>query len=41
MKPMLLSFVAIVVIAIGANFILGELNFSTENATNSPSVRGG
>ena len=39
MKPMLTAFAAIVLIAIGANFLLGNAGFSSEDRLSGLSVR--
>ncbi|MGO4916337.1 hypothetical protein [Pseudogemmobacter sp. W21_MBD1_M6] len=39
MKVMIISFVAVLVIALGANVALSSLPFSASDATVSPSVR--
>ncbi|WP_256372956.1 hypothetical protein [Pseudoruegeria sp. HB172150] len=39
MKAMLTGFAAIVVIAIGAHFVLEALDFSSENSNSAASVR--
>lgn len=39
MKAMLTAFAAIAVIAVGANLILHEAGFSSQDQTASPSVR--
>ncbi len=39
MKAMLIAFVAIVVIAVGSSFILGELGFSSAEVNAGSSVR--
>lgn len=39
MKTMLLAFVAVGVIAVGANLILGQAGFSSQDRTAGPDVR--
>jgi len=39
MKTMLTAFAAIVVIAVGANFILGQAGFSSQDRTAGAAVR--
>ncbi len=39
MKAMLAAFVAIVVIAVGANYILGQVGFSSQDRTAGDAVR--
>jgi len=39
MKAMLTAFAAIALIAVGANFILGNAGFSSEERSSSSSVR--
>jgi hypothetical protein len=39
MKSMLTGFVAILVIALGANLVLGNAGFSSEETHSGPSVR--
>ena len=41
MKTMLIAFVAIAVIAIGADILLDFIGFSTEAMTSGPAVRSG
>ena len=39
MKSMLLAFVATAVVAIGADFVLGSMGFSAQEATSGTAVR--
>ncbi len=39
MKVMLIAFAAIAVIAFGANYILGQAGFSSQDQAAAPSVR--
>lgn len=39
MKAMLIAFVAIAVIAVGANYILGQAGFSSQERTAGSAVR--
>ena len=39
MKAFLLALCAAAIIAVGANFILAEIGFSSRETTSSPSVR--
>lgn len=39
MKPMLVGFAAMVVIAIGAYFVLGEIGYSAAEQGSGPNVR--
>lgn len=39
MRPMLLAFVAIAVIAVGANYILANMGYTDQQRTSAGSVR--
>jgi len=39
MKPMFLAFVAIVVIAVGSNTLLGQMGFSSQDRATGSAVR--